>query len=274
MPILFSCALLPYFIVCIYFCVDLCSGQAAAGPWIIRQADHVCFVFEAASAHILSHFFPSRRVLHKETTKSLLVLSRESPLRNLSQETIKHGSSTGRGGLSQVMSFGMGKVNFSTTLRGLVPAPQPGHHGLQISAQPGLGCEVPHPFPGGQKSGLPSLAEIHQASGPGPAFGGCWASFIGGSSSKSRGSVWAYTAWTPSVWFGSRWRAVRGALLGQSDPATAPRAPLQESQPGLFPDSCSREKDARKCFMASAAPGEVQSLIGLKRAEESEIRSA
>lgn len=170
----------------LFLCVDLCSGQAATGPRIIRQADQVCLVFEAASAHILSHFFPSCRVLHKVTTKSLLVLSRESPLRNLRQETLKHGSSTGKGGLSQIMSFGMGKVNFSTTLRGLVPAPQPGHQGLQISAQPGLGREVPYSFQGGQKTNLLSLAELHQASGPSPAFRGCWASFIGGSSSKSR----------------------------------------------------------------------------------------
>lgn len=153
----------------LFLCVDLCSGQAATGPRIIRQADQVCLVFEAASAHILSHFFPSCRVLHKETTKSLLVLSRESPLRNLRQETLKHGSSTGKGGLSQVMSFGMGKVNFSTTLRGLVPAPQPGHQGLQISAQPGLGCEVPHSFPGGQKSNLAPCRNRNSTRHRGPA---------------------------------------------------------------------------------------------------------
>lgn len=103
------------FIVCI-FCVDLCSGQAATGPRIIRQAAQVCFVFEAASAHILSRSSPSWRVLQKETTKSLLVLSRESPLTNLSQETTKHGSIMGKGGLSQAPAFGMGKVNFYTKL--------------------------------------------------------------------------------------------------------------------------------------------------------------
>lgn len=129
----------------LFLCVDLCSGQAATGPRIIRQADQVCLVFEAA-LHIYSVIFsPVVGFCTKRPQNPCWYLAEKAPLETSAKKPLNTAAARGRGACPRLCHLGWGKSTSPPRYVGSSLHPSLGTKGcrFQHSQVWGVKCLIP-----------------------------------------------------------------------------------------------------------------------------------